>query len=233
MAGEQILIIEDDAGIASLMRLELTHEGYAVTTAASGTEGLELFTQQHPDLILLDIMLPGLSGLEVLRRIRKTAAIPVILVTARSETADTVAGLDAGADDYITKPFEIEELLARIRSMLRRSGVYSQQEQQHSRIRIRDIVIDTDACTVTKNDLPVNLSRTEYMLLLCLASNKSKAMTREQIIDCVWGEDHYIDVNSVDVYVRYLRAKLDDKDTNAKDSLITTLRGIGYRISGE
>lgn len=233
MAAERILIIEDDAGIASLMKLELAHEGYAVSAAATGPAGLEQFEQSAPDLVLLDIMLPGLNGLEVLRRIRKTSSVPVILVTARSETMDTVSGLDAGADDYITKPFAIEELLARIRSMLRRTASYAQQGTPLAKIRIRNIELDTNACTVTKNGQEISLTRTEYMLLLCLAAHKSKALTREQIIDFVWGKDHYIDVNSVDVYVRYLRAKLDEKNTAAKDSLITTLRGIGYRIAGE
>lgn len=226
---ERILIIEDDEGISSFMKLELVHEGYEVAIAADGRAGLEAFEKGNFDLVLLDIMLPELNGIEVLRRIRKTSVVPVIMVTARGDTMDRVTGLDAGADDYIPKPFAIEELFARIRSLLRRNLSYTRGEEENRIIKIRNIVIDADACTVLKDGEPVSLTRTEYMLLLCLATNKNKALSREQIIDAVWGEDHYIDINSVDVYVRYLRAKLDGEQDSA--SLIKTLRGIGYKIT--
>lgn len=226
---ERILIIEDDEGISSFMKLELVHEGYKVAIAADGRAGLEAFEKGNFDLVLLDIMLPELNGIEVLRRIRKTSVVPVIMVTARGDTMDRVTGLDAGADDYIPKPFAIEELFARIRSLLRRNLSYTRGEGENRIIKIRNISIDADACTVLKDGEPVSLTRTEYMLLLCLATNKNKALSREQIIDAVWGEDHYIDINSVDVYVRYLRAKLDGEQDSA--SLIKTLRGIGYKIT--
>lgn len=227
---KNILIIEDDEGISSFIKLELIHEGYNATIAADGRSGLETFEKGGFDLILLDIMLPQLNGIEVLRRIRKTSDIPVVMVTAKSDTADTVTALDTGADDYIIKPFAIEELLARIRRMFRRTPP-EQNISPQQKIHIRDIEIDTDACRVLKNGREIQLTRTEYMLLLCLATNKNKAMSRDQIIDFVWGTDHFIEANSVDVYVRYLRTKLDG--TQQEEPVIKTLRGIGYIISTE
>lgn len=237
---KNILIIEDDDGIASFIQLELVHEGYGTQRAADGRSGLELFNKGGAagpdecktafDLVLLDIMLPELNGIEVLRRIRKTSEVPIIMVTAKSDTADTVTALDAGADDYITKPFAIEELLARIRRMFKRTPL-GQENTLQQKIQVKDITIDTDACRVLKDGKEIQLTRTEYMLLLCLAINKNKAMSRDQIIDFVWGKDHFIEANSVDVYVRYVRAKLDcDKED---EPLIKTLRGIGYIIPTE
>lgn len=231
-----ILLVEDDTGIASFMKLELTHEGYSVDTAEDGRSGLELFEAKQYQLVLLDIMLPVLNGIEVLRRIRKISTVPVILVSARSETTDAVTGLDSGADDYITKPFAIEELLARIRSALRRNNFTGKNpEAEQSSIIIRNIEIDTNACLVYKDGKEIPLTRTEYMLLLYLAQNKGKTLSREQIIDFVWGQDHYIDCNSVDVYVRFLRTKLDPPADGKEKipSIIKTMRGIGYCIMGD
>ncbi len=224
---ERILIVEDEPGISSFIKLELTHEGYASEIAADGRAALEAFGQGGWDLVLLDIMLPGLNGLEVLRRIRKTSAVPVILVTARDETFDTVTGLDTGADDYITKPFAVEELLARIRSLLRRTAGTENAAagKKPAALTFRDLTIDTKACTVRVRGESVTLTKTEYQLLLCLVSHKNEALGREKIIDEVWGEEHYIDPNSVDVYVRYLRSKIDSPE---EESYITTMRGIGY-----
>ncbi len=227
---KNILIIEDDEGISSFIKLELIHEGYNASTAPDGRSGLEAFEKGGFDLILLDIMLPQLNGIEVLRRIRKTSDMPVIMVTAKSDTADTVTALDTGADDYIIKPFAIEELLARIRRMFKRTPAGGDVSIQQ-KIQIKDIEIDTDACRVLKNGREIQLTRTEYMLLLCLAANKNKAMSRDQIIDFVWGTDHFIEANSVDVYVRYLRTKLDT--SRDEEPVIKTLRGIGYIISTE
>ncbi len=230
-AGEKkrILIIEDDEGVSSFVRLELEHEGYCTETAADGRSGLELFEAVPFDLVLLDIMLPSLNGIEVLRRIRRLSEVPVIMVTAKAEPEAAVTALDTGADDYITKPFAIEELLARIRRMFRRT-FQEKDGKAGGVIKARNIEIDTDACRVAKNGKEVPLTRTEYMLLLCLAANRNKAMTRDEIIDFVWGKDHFIEANSVDVYVRYLRAKLDE---SGADSIIKTLRGIGYIINSE
>ncbi len=230
---EKILLVEDELGIASFVRLELLHEGYQVQVAEDGRQGLELFQEGTWDLILLDIMLPGINGLEVLRRIRKLSSVPVILLTARGDTLDKVSGLDAGADDYLPKPFAIEELLARIRSLLRRknvwgSGTVSAQAtstQDESLLFFRNITLNPKSREVSLDGQLLSLTKTEYQLLFCLMSHKNEALSREQIMNMVWGQEHYIDPNSVDVYVRYLRNKLD---VAGKESCITTLRGIGY-----
>ena len=230
---EKILLVEDEPGIASFVRLELLHEGYQVQVAEDGRQGLELFQEGQWDLILLDIMLPGINGLEVLRRIRKLSSVPVILLTARGDTLDKVSGLDAGADDYLPKPFAIEELLARIRSLLRRknawgSGTVSAQAtstQDEGLLFFRNITLNPKSREVSLDGQLLSLTKTEYQLLFCLMSHKNEALSREKIMDMVWGQQHYIDPNSVDVYVRYLRNKLD---VTGKESCITTLRGIGY-----
>ena len=230
---EKILLVEDEPGIASFVRLELLHEGYQVQVAEDGRQGLELFQEGQWDLILLDIMLPGINGLEVLRRIRKLSSVPVILLTARGDTLDKVSGLDAGADDYLPKPFAIEELLARIRSLLRRknawgSGTVSAQAtstQDEGLLFFRNITLNPKSREVSLDGQLLALTKTEYQLLFCLMSHKNEALSREQIMNMVWGQEHYIDPNSVDVYVRYLRNKLD---VAGKESCITTLRGIGY-----
>lgn len=232
---EKILLVEDDGGIASFIRLELMHEGYQVQVAEDGRQALELFSENQWDLVLLDIMLPGINGLEVLRRIRKISSLPVILLTARGDTLDKVSGLDAGADDYLPKPFAIEELLARIRSLVRRKKAWSTEAPastavavntaEESMLVFRNITLDTKSCSVSQNGQPLSLTKTEYQLLHCLMSHKNEALSRERIMDMVWGQEHYIDPNSVDVYVRYLRNKLD---AAGEDSCITTLRGIGY-----
>lgn len=226
---EKILIVEDDVGISSFVNLELRHENYETEVVDDGRKALELFSQDSYDLILLDIMLPGLNGIEVLRRIRKTSNIPIILLTAKSDTMDKVQGLDGGADDYITKPFEIEELLARIRRLLRRKPVQADvhTSENQETLFCGNLTLNPKSCVVTLCNKELQLTRTEYLLLLCLMSHKNEAMSREKIIDEVWGEEHYIDLNSVDVYVRYLRSKIDEP---GKPSLITTIRGMGYII---
>ncbi|MBR6566705.1 MAG: response regulator transcription factor [Spirochaetaceae bacterium] len=230
---EKILLVEDEHGIASFVRLELLHEGYQVQVAEDGRQGLELFQEGQWDLILLDIMLPGINGLEVLRRIRKLSSVPVILLTARGDTLDKVSGLDAGADDYLSKPFAIEELLARIRSLLRRKNAWERKTvpatttatQDEGLLFFRNITLNPKSREVSLDGQLLSLTKTEYQLLFCLMSHKNEALSRENIMDMVWGQQHYIDPNSVDVYVRYLRNKLD---VTGKESCITTLRGIGY-----
>lgn len=241
---ERILVVEDEPGISSFVRLELTHEGYQVQVAEDGPVALEFFQRQEWDLVLLDIMLPGINGLEVLRRIRRTSSVPVILLTARGDTMDRVTGLDAGADDYLPKPFALEELLARIRSLLRRRNSWSANGEPNAGYRTvaagnqgtgvdysqeilacGAITLNPKSCTVTLSGQELTLTKTEYQLLHCFMSHKNEALSRERIIDMVWGKEHYIDANSVDVYVRYLRGKLDGE---GQPSCITTLRGIGY-----
>ena len=195
---EKILIVEDDSGISDFVKAELDHEGFETTVAADGRVALEVFESFNPDLILLDVMLPGLSGLEVLRRIRKTSAVPVIMVTARGETYDRVNGLDAGADDYLPKPFEIEELLARMRAVLRRSAKVAAEAKS---FKIRDLELNCDSMKVTLKGEVIELSKTEYLMLKLLMEKKNQVLSRDQMIDDVWGEDHFIDVNTIDVYV--------------------------------
>lgn len=215
----RVLIVEDDSGIADFLQLELEHEGFDVLHAEDGRKALELFESGAPDIILLDIMLPKLNGLEVLRRIRKTSRVPVIMLTARGDTLDKVSGLDSGADDYLAKPFEIEELLARMRAVMRRN------EANDEPLKLRGIELNRDSMEVKINKERIALSKTEYLLLKTFIENKNVVLSRDKIISAVWGENHYIDENSVDVYVRYLRSKIDDK---TGEEYISTVRGAGY-----
>lgn len=215
----RVLIVEDDSGIADFLQLELEHEGFEVLHAEDGRKALELFESGAPDIILLDIMLPKLNGLEVLRRIRKTSRVPVIMLTARGDTLDKVSGLDSGADDYLAKPFEIEELLARMRAVMRRN------EANDEPLKLRGIELNRDSMEVKINKERIALSKTEYLLLKTFIENKNVVLSRDKIISAVWGENHYIDENSVDVYVRYLRSKIDDK---TGEEYISTVRGAGY-----
>ncbi len=224
---EKILIVEDDSGISDFVKAELDHEGFETTVAADGRVALEVFESFNPDLILLDVMLPGLSGLEVLRRIRKTSAVPVIMVTARGETYDRVNGLDAGADDYLPKPFEIEELLARMRAVLRRSAKVAAEAKS---FKIRDLELNCDSMKVTLKGEVIELSKTEYLMLKLLMEKKNQVLSRDQMIDDVWGEYHFIDVNTIDVYVGYLRSKIDQV---AGETYIKTVRGTGYMMIDE
>lgn len=215
----RVLIVEDDSGIADFLQLELEHEGFEVLHAEDGRKALELFESGAPDIILLDIMLPKLNGLEVLRRIRKTSRVPVIMLTARGDTLDKVSGLDSGADDYLAKPFEIEELLARMRAVMRRN------EANDESLKLRGIELNRNSMEVKINKERIALSKTEYLLLKTFIENKNVVLSRDKIISAVWGENHYIDENSVDVYVRYLRSKIDDK---TGEEYISTVRGAGY-----
>lgn len=222
---EKILIVEDDLGISDFVNLELKHEGFETDVAVTGREALEKFESFNPDLVLLDVMLPELSGLEVLRRIRKTSNTPVILVTARGETYDRVNGLDAGADDYIPKPFEIEELLARMRAVLRRATPIPNSAPLH--LKNRDLEMIPESMKVTLKGQDLTLSKTEFLMLKMFMEKVNQVMTRDQIIDAIWGKDHYLDENTVDVYVGYLRTKID---MPAKQTYIKTVRGMGYMM---
>lgn len=222
-----ILVIEDELQIARVLKVELEYEGYKVTVEHNGKSGLEVALNSTIDLILLDVMLPELNGIEVLRRIRKSnSQTPVILLTARNSTFDKVAGLDQGANDYITKPFEIEELLARIRSCLRNSPKFSINEEG-SVIAVGNLFIDTDSREVKREGLSISLTPKEYDLLLYLMMNKNKVVTRENILVSVWGYEYEGETNVIDVYIRHLRKKVDE---GFSTPLITTIRGIGYSI---
>lgn len=216
----KILIVEDEQNLARFIELELEHEDYTVDIEYDGRRGLEKALSNNYDLILLDLMLPNINGLEICRQIRQKQATPIIIITAKSDTYDKVAGLDYGADDYIVKPFDIEELLARIRAMLRR-------QPQKNVIDIKGIIIDKDAFKVTVEGESLDLTKTEYDLLYLLAVNKNHVLQREQIITDVWGYDTEVETNVVDVYIRYLRNKLKPY---GKDKYIETVRGVGYVV---
>ncbi len=222
---ERILLVEDEEKLARMIELELNYEGYEVEKALDGRRGLELALTGGFDLILLDIMLPKLSGMEVLRRLRRESQTPVIMLTARDSVMDKVAGLDSGADDYITKPFAIEELLARIRAALRnKSG------QANIPLAVGPLVMDVEKHQVMVRGQNVELTKKEFDLLRHLLENKDRVLTREALLDAVWGFDFVGETNSVDVYIRFLRSKLDDAFGL---KLIHTVRGVGYVIKEE
>lgn len=227
MSAQKILIIEDELKIARFLELELGHEGYVVDQANDGREGLNKAQSSQYDLIILDIMLPSVNGIEILRKIRHSSDIPIIMLTAKDEIMDKVVGLDMGASDYMTKPFAIEELLARIRSALKRGMVKSESLKT---LQVAGLQLDLDKYSVTYHNEVIELTKREFDLLKHLIENKNIVMTRDKLLEAVWGYDYVGDTNIVDVYIRYLRSKIDDK-YNKK--LISTIRGVGYIIKDE
>ncbi|WP_226038086.1 response regulator transcription factor [Aquibacillus saliphilus] len=218
-----ILIVEDEQKLARVIQLELDYEGYQTEIANNGKDALTKILNQSWDLILLDILLPGLSGLEVLRRVRnKDTSTPVLLLTARDEVHDKVSGLDLGANDYITKPFQIEELLARIRVHLR-----SRPTVQTEQLTIGDLSVNIQTREVIRSEQTIELTPREFDLLVYLMKNENQVLQREQLIEQVWGYDYFGDTNVVDVYIRYLRQKVDKPFEN---QYIHTIRGVGYSI---
>ena len=221
----RILIIEDEERIARFIELELTHEGYEVGKCTDGREGLTEAESGNYDVILLDIMLPGLNGLEVLRRLRKTSSVPVIMLTARDAVMDKVSGLDLGADDYITKPFAIEELLARIRLVLRHNNAASPAASDD--ITFGELSLSPSRHEVRYGEDVIDLTAREFTLLQTLLENKNIVLSRSSLLEHVWGYDYMGETNVVDVYIRYLRSKLDDV---YGVHIIQTIRGVGYVI---
>ncbi len=229
---ERILIVEDEEKIARFIELELKHEGYEVRKCANGREGLAEAQKGSYDLMLLDIMLPELNGFEVLRRLRRTSALPVILLTARDAVMDKVAGLDGGADDYITKPFAIEELLARIRLVLKKAAItgLAGGAAEKSSLGFGELTMDTQRYEVRVADQQVELTNREFELLKILLENKNIVMTREVLLNRVCGYDYMGETNIIDVYIRYLRSKIDER---FGIRMIQTVRGVGYVIREE
>ncbi len=224
----KVLIVEDEEQIARFVELELRHEGYATGKAADGRTGLSMAESGEYDIVLLDIMLPELNGLEVLRRLRKTSEIPVILLTARDSVMDKVSGLDLGADDYVTKPFAIEELLARIRVAMKKKGGAAKDES--GKLTWRELTLDPAAYSVTYDNVPVELSKREFDLLALLLTNKNIVLGRDTLLQKVCGYDYVGETNVIDVYIRYLRAKIDER---FGIHMIQTVRGVGYVIKDE
>jgi DNA-binding response OmpR family regulator len=223
---EKILLIEDEVKISRFVELELKYEGYDVEVAFDGRRGLEMAKETDASLVILDIMLPKMNGIEVLRRLREVSEIPVILLTARDQTMDKVMGLDMGAEDYITKPFEIEELLARIRVILKRKTKINKNET----LKIGKLELDDLTYEAKYDGELVQLTKKEFDLLKCLIQNKNMVLNRDQILENVWGYSYYGDTNVVDVYIRYLRSKIDDQ---YGVKIIRTVRGVGYTIKDE
>lgn len=222
-----VLLIEDEEKLARFVELELCYEGYSVTKAFEGRQGLELALSGGFDLVLLDVLLPGLNGMEVLRRLRRSSCVPVIMLTARDSVTDKVSGLDLGADDYITKPFAIEELLARIRTALRKGSAAIQESGVLTALELR---LDARRRSVNVGDEQVELTKREFDLLQYLLENKGLVVSREALLENVWDFDFDGGTNAVDVYIRFLRTKIDEQ-FNIK--LIHTVRGVGYVIKDE
>ena len=226
MEMNKILIIEDDKNIQRLLSLELKHKGYMVSSAYDGEEGLELFKKNSYDVVLLDLMLPEMNGLEVVRRLRQVKQTPVIIMTARDSVMDRVAGLDQGADDYVVKPFEIEEILARLRALFRRLQMEEQSRVvKQTRVEYRDLVVEVENRVVRRAGEVIDLTKKEYELLLLLMENIDIVLSREVLLKEVWGYKNEVETNVIDVYVRYIRNKID---VPGRESYIQTVRGTGY-----
>jgi len=227
MENKKILIIEDEKKIARFLELELKYEGYEVEIANDGREGLEKALKDKVDLIILDLMLPKLSGIEVCRRLRNKSDIPIIMLTAKDDVSDKVLGLDIGADDYMTKPFAIEELLARIRVNIKKSIIINEEENIENLIEHKNLKLFKNNYRVEYKKEEIELTKKEFELLEYLMINKNIVLSRDKILENVWGYDYFGETNLIDVYIRYLRSKIDQK---YNVNIIKTVRGVGYII---
>jgi phosphate regulon transcriptional regulator PhoB len=227
----KILVVDDEADLLDLISYNLTKDGFEVSTASDGEEALSEIRKTHYDLVVLDLMLPGIQGMELCRILRgdpKTDTVPIIMLTAKGEEVDRVLGLEIGADDYIAKPFSPRELIARIRAVLRRT---SEKFREGKVIRIGNLIIDAGNYTVTKKNVSLNLSATEFRLLLFLVERRGKVFSREQLLDAVWKDEAFVEPRTVDVHVRRLRAQIEDDPSTP--AYIKTKRGIGYYVDAE
>ena len=221
---ERVLLVEDDAAIREIAAHGLESAGFDVTSEGDGRQALIRFRQTPFDLVILDLMLPSLDGFEVCRQLRRDSSVPIVILTAKTETMDVVIGLEAGADDYVTKPFEMPELLARIRAVMRRVS----EEFGENELTVGDLHIDPTAIRVSKNDEPIALTATEFRLLLELAQHAGQVLTRDVLLERVWNYEYLGDSRVVDMAIKRLRQKVEDDP--AKPQLITTVRGLGYRL---
>ena len=217
---KKILIIEDESSISDFVKLELEYEGYQISIKEDGREGLKEALENDYDLIILDIMLPSMNGFEICRRLKREKNTPIIMLSAKDSVTDKVNGLQIGADDYIPKPFAIEELLARINAIFRRVD-----SLDNYIVKFKDLVINRNSRTVSKNDKEINLTTKEYELLMILIDNKDKVVTRDELLEKIWGYEYEPETNVTDVYVRYLRSKLNNEN---KEEYIQTIRSVGY-----
>ena len=223
---KKVLIVEDEKAISDIIMFNLKREGYEVMQALTGTDGLDMALNGNPDIVLLDIMLPEMDGFQVLEKIREVSEVPVIMVTAREEEMDKVLGLETGADDYVTKPFSMVELIARVKANTRRQ--VAPVKKAETTVTIGDITIDTDSQSVMKNNEALDLTQREYEIMVYFAKNPTKVISREELMEKVWGYDYYGDLRAVDVAMRRLREKIEDDPSEPK--LIITKRGSGYYL---
>ena len=231
MSERRVLVVEDEENLLAALKYNLEREGYAVTTAVDGPQGLDSARAVNHDLVILDIMLPGLDGLEVCRAIRRESAVPIIMLTAKAEEVDRIVGLELGADDYVTKPFSMRELMARAKAMLRRSRMGQDGPDGPAApetIRAGDLVVDMTAHTAVLGDRALELKPREFELLALLMNNRGRAFTRDQLLQRLWGQDYVGDSRTVDVHVRWLREKIEAEP--GKPKRIITIRGVGYRF---
>ena len=217
---KKILIVEDESSISDFVKLELEYEGYQVYIKEDGREGLKEALENDYDLIILDIMLPSMNGFEICRRLKREKNTPIIMLSAKDSVTDKVNGLQIGADDYIPKPFAIEELLTRINAIFRRVD-----SLDNHIVKFKDLVINRNSRTVSRNDKEINLTNKEYELLMILIDNKDKVVTRDELLEKIWGYEYEPETNVTDVYVRYLRSKLNNEN---KEEYIQTIRSVGY-----
>lgn len=233
MSNPTILVVEDEASFVDALQIGLTREGFHVEVATDGIEAISRFEEVDPDLVLLDVMLPRASGIDVCRQLRQTSSVPIIMVTAKSSEIDTVVGLEVGADDYVTKPYRIRELVARIRAQLRRNtmengtGEIERPEQADAAIRVGEVALDPDEHRVTVDGAEVSLPLKEFEVLHLLLANAGRVLTRETLIDRVWGTDYVGDTKTLDVHIKRLRSKVEP-DPGAPTRIVT-IRGLGYK----
>ena len=233
MTQRTVLVVEDEENLLEALKYNLEREGYEVRAAEDGEQGLEVARQARPDIILLDVMLPKLDGLEVCRILRRETDVPILMLTARGEEIDRVVGLEIGADDYVTKPFSMRELMVRVRNMLRRSPLASEAASNGPIAQVlksRDLEVDLTAHTARLGDNPLNLKPREFELLALLMVNKGRAFTRDRVLERLWGYDYIGDPRTVDVHIRWLREKIEQNP--GKPDRIVTIRGLGYRFDG-
>jgi two-component system response regulator RegX3 len=231
MSEATILVVDDEPSFVEALRIGLAREGFTVYTAVDGVDALEQFDAVRPDLVLLDVMLPKLSGIEVCRQIRKRSQVPIVMVTAKSAEIDTVVGLEVGADDYVTKPYRIRELAARMRAVLRRASDRTEETAGlgSNTIEVGDVRLDPDEHLVTRGGIEIALPLKEFELLHLLLANAGRVLPRETLIDRVWGHDYVGDTKTLDVHIKRLRSKVEPDPRNPQ--LITTIRGLGYKYT--
>lgn len=225
----KILVVEDEADIRNLIKIDLENEGYSVFTACDGIEALKILKEVHVDLAILDVMMPRLDGFNLLRKIREDSTVPVIFLTARADDMDKVLGLELGADDYIAKPFSMNELMARVRAQLRRNNEYLNSKQDNdSLLQYGELSIDKDICCAYVKNEQIELNAKEYKLLLHLMESPERVFTKKQLYNAVWDDDYYYDDNTIMVHISHLRNKIEDDPQNPE--YIKTIRGIGYKL---